>query len=389
MIFNHQYFTYCSFILITTLLSLSTATFCSNLTSTDDKDTPCFLESPTPNPSRLRSSGNSLILPCHVARSKRSTVEWWYQDFQKLINIKIYPVFPAVRPTVLRFITSHSLTAKTSNETDIMDVSVLLRNVNIDDSGIYRCVVRPWTSTNTNNMYDSFLEDDSDLPVLTYHVELSGPRVCQTSFGALPCFQNMRTSSPTVVDAYQTAFLQCVVQNHNRPARVFWVVGNATGNSVLITDYLSTNKHNGDRIRRVFALSPFDYSVELTINRDTYERSYSCVIAGSTDAETTLFTYIVRSIDLQGIPDETIKARKNETTTPTTELETEKSSKNLDKIISHDTLTPDQVEELRHKISSHEHTESTTEKLDQDDEDSLELFGREESPTKKLTETKN
>jgi hypothetical protein len=80
------------------------------------------------------------------------------------------------------------------------------------------------------------------------------------------------------------------------PARVFWVVGNATGNSVLITDYLSTNKHNGDRIRRVFALSPFDYSVELTINRDTYERSYSCVIDGSTDAETTLFTYIVRSI---------------------------------------------------------------------------------------------
>jgi hypothetical protein len=117
-----------------------------------------------------------------------------------------------------------------------MDVSVLLRNVNVDDSGIYRCVVRPLTATNMNNMDDSFLEDDSDLPVLTYHVELSGlyrnlneenkefffcfyeigPRVCQTSFGALPCFQNMRTSSPTVVDAYQTAFLQCVVQNHNR-----------------------------------------------------------------------------------------------------------------------------------------------------------------------------
>jgi len=161
------------------------------------------------------------------------------------------------------------------------------------------------------------------------------------------------------------------------PARVFWVVGNATENSVLITDYLSTNKHNGDRIRRVFALSPFDYSVELTINRDTYERSYSCVIAGSTDAETTLFTYIVRSIskliysvsiyhlflfythiDLEGIPDETIKARKNETTTttPTTELETEKSSKNLDKIVSHDTLTPEQVEELHHKTSSHENS---------------------------------
>jgi hypothetical protein len=55
-----------------------------------------------------------------------------------------------------------------------MDVSVLLRNVNVDDSGIYRCVVRPLTATNMNNMDDSFLEDDSDLPILTYHVELSG-----------------------------------------------------------------------------------------------------------------------------------------------------------------------------------------------------------------------
>jgi hypothetical protein len=74
----------------------------------------------------------------------------------------------------------------------------------------------------------------------------------------------------------------------------------------------------------------------------------------------TLFLSIIYFFsDLQGIPDETIKARKNETTTtttPTTELETEKSSKNLDKIVSHDTLTPDQVEELRHKISSHEHS---------------------------------
>jgi hypothetical protein len=77
---------------------------------------------------------------------------------------------------------------------------------------------------------------------------------------------------------------------------IFWVVGNASVNSVLITDYLTKNQHNGDRLRRVFPLSPFDYSIELTVNRDTHERTYSCVIDGATDVETTLFTYIVRSI---------------------------------------------------------------------------------------------
>jgi hypothetical protein len=83
-------------------------------------------------------------------------------------------MFPAVRPTVLRFITSNSPASKNSNETDIMDVSILLRHVNIDDSGIYRCIVRPWTSSHMNNMDDSFLEENLDLPILSYHVELSG-----------------------------------------------------------------------------------------------------------------------------------------------------------------------------------------------------------------------
>lgn len=140
-----------------------------------------------------------------------------------------------------------------------------------------------------------------------------GPRLCQASLGPLPCFQNTRTSSPTIIDAYQTSFLQCVVQNYNRnefffvwlnlndriylgPVTVFWVVGNETGNNVLITDYLSTNQYRGDRLRRVFPLSPFDYSIELTIHRDTHERSYSCVIDGAAGIETTLFTYIVRSL---------------------------------------------------------------------------------------------
>jgi hypothetical protein len=374
---------FCSLILISIFISSSTATtFCSNLTSIDDKDTPCFIEPPTPNPALLRSSGNSLVLPCHVARSKYSTIEWWYQDFQKLVNFKIYPVFPAVRPSVLRFITSTSPTSKDSNETDIIDVSILLRNINVDDSGIYRCIIRPWTSSHTNNVEDNLSEEISNLSALSYHIELTGARLCQASLGALPCFSNMRTSSPTFVDAYQTAFLQCVVHNHNRPVTIFWVIGNASVNSVLITDYLTTNQHNGDRLRRVFPLSPFDYSIELTINRDTHERTYSCVIDGATDVETTLFTYIVRSIDLQGTADKKIKHRKNETII-THETEAEKLPVKTEKIVAHDALTPKQIDELKHK-NSHEHNKPKTEKFnseDDDDEDLLELHSREEKST--------
>jgi hypothetical protein len=377
MIFNHRYFNFCSFILVTAFLSSSCTTFCNNLTSTDDKNTPCFLESPTRNPARLRSSGHSLVLPCHVAHSKRSTIEWWYQDFQKLINIQIYPVFPAVRPTVLRFITSTSPVSKTANETDIMDVSVLLRHVNVDDSGIYKCVIRPWTPAAINTIEDDIQEENSNLPTLSYHVELTGSRLCQTSVGSLPCFSNMRTSSPTITDAYQTAFLQCVVHNHNRPVSVFWVVGNASVNSVLITDYLSTNQHNGDRLRRVFPLSPFDYSIELTVNRDTRERTYSCVIDGATDVETTLFTYIVRSIDLEEISDKSTIASKNETII-TDGSKKGKSSIKTNKIISHDALTPQQVDELRQK-NMPEHPKTKDENLN--DEDDIEFYRREETST--------
>lgn len=105
---------------------------------------------------------------------EESTIEWWYQDFQKLVNIKIYPVFPAVRPTVLRFITSASPASKHSNETDIIDVSVLLRHVNVDDSGIYRCVIRPWTPSHVINIEDNLSEGHSSLPSLNYHVKLTG-----------------------------------------------------------------------------------------------------------------------------------------------------------------------------------------------------------------------
>jgi hypothetical protein len=103
-----------------------------------------------------------------------STIEWWYQDFQKLVIFKIYPVFPAVRPSILRFITSTSPSSKDHNETDITDVSVLLRHVNVDDSGIYRCVIRPWTPSHTNNIEDNLSEGISNLPALTYHIHLTG-----------------------------------------------------------------------------------------------------------------------------------------------------------------------------------------------------------------------
>jgi len=376
MILNHRPSNICSLILVLIFISSSTAaTFCNNLTSTDDKDTPCFLGSPTHQPALLRSSGNSLVLPCYVARSKHSTIEWWYQDFQKLINIKIYPIFPAVRPTVLRFITSTSPTSKSSNETDIIDVSVLLRHGNVDDSGIYRCVIRPWTPSDLDSFEDNLSEGPSHLPALTYHIELTGPRLCHGSLGLLPCFSNMRTSSPTVLDAYETAFLQCVVHSHNRPVTVFWVVGNASTNSVLITDYLTKNQHNGDQLRRVFPLSPHDYSIALTINRDTPERTYSCVIDGANEPETTLFTYIVRSIDLNEIPHKTIAT--NETAAQTTTV-------NPERIVAHDALTSEQVDELKHK-NSREHNKTSEEKVkvddDDEEEDLLELYAHDETST--------
>jgi len=371
MTFNYRYFTLCSFIFIITFLS-STALFCSNLTSTDDKNTPCFLELPTNNPVKLRTSGNSLVLPCHVARSKRSTVEWWYTDAQNLINIKIYPVFPAVRPTVLRFITGLTPYSKNSNETDIIDASNLLRHVNVDDSGIYRCIIRPWIVDSINNIEDIINNADFDVPALSYQVQLTGPRLCQPGPDKLPCFTAMRTSSPTIIDAYQTAFLQCVINNYNRPVSVFWVVGNVSTGNVLITEYLSTNQHDGDRLRRVFPLSPFDYSIELSVNRDIKEQVYSCVIDGAGGIETTLFTYIVRTIDLE----EVVEGTKNGTLT-----------RNGEKIVAHDTLNRQQIDLLRENKKSKtdeeslneedENNETNTEnsekikKLFEDDDDSL------------------
>jgi len=349
---NYRYFYLCSFIFIITFLS-STATFCSNLTSVEDKDTPCFLEKPSQNSLVLRSAGNSLVLPCHVARSKRSTVEWWYTDFRKLTHTKIYPVYPAVRPTVLRFITSLTPYSKNANESDIIDASILLRHVNVDDSGIYSCVIRPWTMDPSEYAENIIFSDDANPSKLSYHLELTGPRLCQPDSGPLPCFSAMRTSSPTILDAYQTAFLQCVVKNQNRPANVFWVVGDASVNSVLITDFLTTNQYNGDRLRRVFPLSPQDYSIELSVNPQVHERSYSCVIEGATDTETTLFTYIIRTNNIKDVSHKTL----NET-------------RHGEKIAAQDALNREQILSLRENEKDVNNEEiSSGEELHEIDED--------------------
>jgi len=132
------------------------------------------------------------------------------------VAIKIYPVYPAVRPTVLRFVTSLAPHSKHLNETDILDASILLRHVNVDDSGVYRCIIRPWTTNPIDLIEQSLPDDESTIQALNYKITLTGPRLCQSSPGGLPCFTAMRTSSPTVLDAYQTAFLQCVIKNQNR-----------------------------------------------------------------------------------------------------------------------------------------------------------------------------
>lgn len=88
--------------------------------------------------------------------------------------MKIYPVYPPVRPTVLRFVTSLTPQAKTSNETDILDASILLRYVNVDDSGIYRCVIRPWVIDPSEQTESILSSDDFDGVSLNYQIQLTG-----------------------------------------------------------------------------------------------------------------------------------------------------------------------------------------------------------------------
>lgn len=277
--------------------SNSTDFHCASFFPSDRTIGPCFLEKQTSISNRLKTSGTTFVLPCHVARLRDSLVEWWFVNRDKQYHLRIHPVFPAVRPIALRFLTSLSSEGKQLNETDVVDASILLRHINVDDSGLYVCLVR---SLNT----ESYVEIDELLqtnkyPMLRYQLEVNSARLCQMSPAALPCFSSMRTSSPTIVDAFQTTFLQCLVNSFNRPISVFWVVGNVSSNSVLITDYLTVNQHKGDKLRRIFPMSSFDFSIELSVNRSIVERTYSCVIDGPTNSETTLFSYIVRSIEIE------------------------------------------------------------------------------------------
>ena len=149
---------------------------------------------------------------------------------------------------------------------------------------------------------------------------------------------------------------------------VFWVVGDVSSSSVLITDYLTTNQYRGDRFRRVFPLSAFDFSIELTVNRSTHERTYSCVIDGATEMETTLFTYLVRTIGLSIDPSRVLHlshsrnlepeaiARGN-ATAPAVGEETKK-------IVPHDALVPEQIDSLREQHRSEQrHSMATLHRL--------------------------
>ena len=70
-------------------------------------------------------------------------------------------------------LTSYSTNA---NETDILDASILLRYVNVDDSGVYRCVIRPWSMDPLEPIENVPLTIDSDVESLNYQVQLSGSR---------------------------------------------------------------------------------------------------------------------------------------------------------------------------------------------------------------------
>jgi len=91
-----------------------------------------------------------------------------------LINIQIYPVYPPVRPTVLRFVTSLTPYLKNLNETDILDASILLQYANVDDSGTYRCVIRPWTLDPLEQTENSLSTDDLNVVSLNYQIQLTG-----------------------------------------------------------------------------------------------------------------------------------------------------------------------------------------------------------------------
>ncbi|CAF1378787.1 unnamed protein product, partial [Didymodactylos carnosus] len=262
-------------------LTITTPVFCSERI----ENWPCFENQPHAD-NAITTSGNSLILPCRINHASDSSIEWWWINRNGL-SLRVFPAYAPVRPTVQRFI--FNTTTSNINDTTI-DMSIMLRHVNVDDSGVYRCVVVPQ-------------QEKGPTQILDYYVELTSPRLCQFGYNGAPCFDNMVTSSPTIIGAYKIAYLPCRIYDYKRLSNIFWVAGDSPNNSVLITHHLSFNDYNGNRLRRLFPFSTNDFSLQIEISNDVnIDKTYSCVIEGTSAYETTWFTYNIRDLKVERTP---------------------------------------------------------------------------------------
>ncbi|CAF0930925.1 unnamed protein product [Didymodactylos carnosus] len=242
---------------------------------------PCFENQPHVD-TVITTPGNSLILPCRVSYAAESNIEWWWISKNSL-SLRIFPAYIQVRPTAQRFILNRTI----SNTSDVtVDMSIVLNHVNVDDSGLYRCVVVP--------QYEK-----GPTQILDYYVELTSPRLCQFGYNGAPCFDNMVTSSPAIVGAYKNvAQLPCRVYDYKKFSNIFWVAGDSPNNSLLITHHLAFSDYKGDRLRRLFPFSPNDFSLQIEISDNVNsEKTYSCVIEGTSTYETTWFTYKIQHLN--------------------------------------------------------------------------------------------
>ena len=117
-----------------------------------------------------------------------SIIEWWFTDTHKMLNLKIYPVFPIGRPMAIPFVTSLTTESKILNETDIVDASILLRHVNIDDSGTYSCIIRPINFDRILTIEEILSKEDSQIPILQYQIHFKGNSFNKKSISLFYCF---------------------------------------------------------------------------------------------------------------------------------------------------------------------------------------------------------